>query len=82
LGADSGSLNFGRSGFTVNMQWVPSHVGVAGNEKADYLAKMGTSCPQPAIAPTLSSAKGIIEAAVRSKVKNDHWLKDNYGSRW
>jgi hypothetical protein len=55
------------------MQWVPSHVGVARNEKADYLAKMGTTCPLPAITPTLSSAKGFIEAAVRSKVKNDHW---------
>jgi hypothetical protein len=55
------------------MQWIPSHVGVAGNEKADYLAKMGTTYPQPTIAPTLRSAKGFIEAAVRSKVKNDHW---------
>jgi ribonuclease HI len=32
-----------RQGKTVVFQWVPSHVGIHGNEKADLLANKGTS---------------------------------------
>ena len=31
--------------FTVSLQWVPAHVGLIGNEKADRLAKIGSQAP-------------------------------------
>ena len=34
-----------RQGRTVNINWIPSHVGIAGNEKADILAKWGAQDP-------------------------------------
>ena len=32
--------------FSVSFQWVPAHVGLTGNEKADRLAKIGSQAPQ------------------------------------
>ena len=32
-----------RQGKTVAFQWVPSHIGIHGNETADLLAKKGTT---------------------------------------
>ena len=32
--------------FTVSLQWVPAHVGLTGNEKADRLAKICSQAPQ------------------------------------
>ena len=34
-------------GWTVSTVWCPSHCGIFGNERADTLAKMGTSLPVP-----------------------------------
>ena len=31
----------------VYLQWIPSHIGIKGNETADQLAKQGASLPQP-----------------------------------
>ena len=32
--------------FSVSLQWVPAQVGLAGNETADRLAKIGSQAPQ------------------------------------
>ena len=32
--------------FSVSLQWVPAHVELTGNEKADRLAKLGSQAPQ------------------------------------
>jgi ribonuclease HI len=34
-------------GNTVNIAWVPSHVGISGNERADAAAKLALKLPQP-----------------------------------
>ena len=34
-------------GMTVLAQWIPSHVGIPGNERVDKLANEGRDCPQP-----------------------------------
>ena len=34
---------------TVNVQWIPAHVGIEGNDLADSEAKRGSTLPQPAV---------------------------------
>jgi ribonuclease HI len=57
-------------GVKVILQWVPSHCGLLGNEKADFLAKLGSHKKQPPNRISFHSAKTQIKAAVRSQVKN------------
>jgi ribonuclease HI len=57
-------------GVIVILQWVPSHCGLLGNEKAGCLAKLGSYKKQPPNAIPFHSAKAHIKAAVRSQVKN------------
>ncbi|GFU76893.1 hypothetical protein TNCV_4520491 [Trichonephila clavipes] len=44
---------------TIVFQWIPSHVGIDGNEKADLLAKRGTLEPQDNKALPPESLKNI-----------------------
>ena len=37
-----------KHGTDISFQWIPSHIGIKGNEKADELAKRGANLPQPA----------------------------------
>ena len=57
-----------RLGGKVTVQWIPSHVNVNGNEKADSLAKAGAALPQPEAPVTYLGAKT--------------WLKDHFRSKW
>lgn len=43
------------------LQWIPSHVGIPGNEVADNLAKKGTSLHQPRGVPTVTTTKKITQ---------------------
>ncbi|GFO04055.1 RNA-directed DNA polymerase from [Plakobranchus ocellatus] len=43
------------------VQWIPSHVGVLGNEIADGLANNGSSMPQPRKPLTLSAARSVLQ---------------------
>ncbi|GFV19716.1 reverse transcriptase [Trichonephila clavipes] len=47
-------------GWTVALQWVPSHVGIPGNERADQKAKQGAESSQLEVSLTLRRVKGII----------------------
>ena len=58
--------------FTVSLQWVPAHVGLTGNEKADRLAKIGSQAPQTQNPVTYREAKTLL----RSRYNGD-WKKDN-----
>ncbi|GFT53207.1 uncharacterized protein TNCV_4233061 [Trichonephila clavipes] len=42
------------------LQWVQSHVGIAGNKRADQIAKQGAESTQPEVPLTLRRAKSII----------------------
>jgi ribonuclease HI len=37
------TLNLNKQGKTIAFQWIPSHVGIHGNETTDLLAKKGTT---------------------------------------
>ncbi|GFS87676.1 reverse transcriptase [Trichonephila clavipes] len=47
-------------GWTVVLQWVPSHVGLLGNERADQKVKQGVESTQPEVPLTLRRANSII----------------------
>nr|KAG5710959.1 hypothetical protein BaRGS_013693 [Batillaria attramentaria] len=51
---------------TVFLQWLPSHCGISGNEKADELSKTGSSMKQPTHRVTYREAKTILRNKFQS----------------
>ena len=47
------------SGTRVLAQWIPSHVGIKGNEKADMLANRGRASEQPAVPATFAKRQYV-----------------------
>ena len=43
------------------LQWIPAHIGIAGNEVADLLAKSGSRLPQPASCISYEEAKTLLK---------------------
>ena len=48
-------------------QWIPAHVGIPGNERADRVAKAGSSQPQTSNAMSFREAKTLL----RNRFKSD-----------
>jgi ribonuclease HI/endonuclease/exonuclease/phosphatase family metal-dependent hydrolase len=55
------------------LQWIPSHCGIHGNEKADILAKAGAEKEQEVNAVSLNEMKTIIKALHRSPRVQDSY---------
>ena len=45
----------------LKLQWIPGHIGIHGNEKADKLAKQGSQLPQPSTPITLKQQNRILK---------------------
>ena len=60
--------------FTLSLQWVPAHVGLTGNEKADRLAQIGSQAPQTQNPVTYRQAKTLLHSRY-----NGDWKKYNGG---
>ena len=60
--------------FTVSLQWVPAHVGLTGNAKADRLTKIGSQAPQTQNPVTYREAKTLLHSRY-----NGDWKKHNGG---
>ena len=64
----------------LDITWIPSHVGIEGNEYADILANAGALKEQEGIP--------VCEDTVRAKLKNTHWqirherARETYGNRY
>ena len=52
------------------LQWIPGHTDLPGNDKADRLAKQGSSSIQPERATTLQTAKMVIHQNYREEWMN------------
>ena len=59
---------------SVSLQWVPVHVGLIGNKKADRLAKIGSQAPQTQNPVTYREAKTLLHSRY-----NGDWKKYNGG---
>ena len=60
------------------LQWVPSHCGIAGNEKADGLAKAGSSGKQTENPVSVEETRSIIKSIFRPKPTKEsfHYLQN------
>ena len=56
----------------VNVQWIPAHCGLAGNEEADRLAKSGSRLEQPSRPVSYREAKTLIKHQSRTHWKQHH----------
>ena len=80
---DPALLELQRSLFTlshkgsVTLQWIPAHVGLPGNERADQLAKVGSTLDQPNTQLTYLETKSLL----RTVFKNERLaLHPNYSA--
>jgi len=67
-------------GITIKLTWVPSHVGVKGNEVVDRLAKQASKQEEVEIVITISKAEA--KAQIRSKINKKwqaHWDAEEKG---
>ena len=53
----------------VVLQWIPAHVGIAGNEVADKLAKEGARLPQPHTLTSYQEVKTLLKRKEKEKWK-------------
>ncbi|BFY97175.1 hypothetical protein BsWGS_00215 [Bradybaena similaris] len=67
--------------YKVTLQWVPSHCGVPGNERADSLAKKGGECEQPDNEVTYFEKKRAIQAIRKDRcsANDDYHTLDRRG---
>ena len=56
----------------VVLQWIPAHCGIPGNERADSLAKAGSSLAQPQVKLSYREATTILKQEARQK-----WRREN-----
>lgn len=55
------------------LQWVPSHCGILGNEKADQMAKIGAKEKQPNDPVSLTESKTIIKSLFKTPATRDSY---------
>jgi ribonuclease HI len=69
---DNTLINLHRRNVTVKFQWVPSHVGIYGNEMADNLANEGSEMTQQSIDIKFTTAKINIDKVMKSALSAHH----------
>jgi ribonuclease HI len=67
-------------GVDTTFQWIPGHVGVAGNEQADRLAKLGSKTTQHPTEITYETCRQILKTNYRKEWLNK-WKISNTGRR-
>ena len=61
-------------GTRLRLNWIPSHVGLAGNERADEAARLATKLPNPTsfIRPSLSHIREQARKSARTQTRSIH----------
>lgn len=62
----------GEAAKQIVMQWIPGHCNVAGNDRADMLAKEGSALEQLEDESTYEESKSHIKAAIQAQWKKSH----------
>lgn len=66
----------------ITLQWIPSHVIIAGNEEIDYLTKRGTTLHQTKITSDTKTAKTMLKKPVVNIRKHTSQKLKNIGTEW
>ena len=71
----------------VNLNWIPSHIGIPGNDNADDLAKITKFIDrlQITVQSSLQKIKNMLKERTHRKIIQDvhHWAENNsYSARW
>ena len=61
---------------SLTLQWIPSHCGIAGNEKADKLSKSGSTMNQESNPVNYKEAKTIIKSTFQENWKKHHNIEN------
>ena len=74
-------------GTRVKFIWLPSHIDVEGNEKADAAAKEGLLLPRITISvpPSLSNIKQLIKRSAQNTIRTEHLvenIRDSPSAAW
>nr|XP_042913165.1 uncharacterized protein LOC122273166 [Parasteatoda tepidariorum] len=73
---------------TLVIQWIPSHIGIEGNENADYLAKNGKTMPQEITTVTPDTLKKYVMKKLNEintydlTIKSKGKIWENIQERW
>ena len=62
------------AGFHLTIHWIPSHIGISGNEKADQLAKQGAISNALGPEPFVPISNAIFKLSLNKKFQN-LWTK-------
>ena len=62
----------------VNLQWIPGHTDIPGNDRADFLAKKGASNSQTKTSASQTTAKQVIKQ-FKKKIWLDQWSNSTKG---
>ena len=62
---------------SLTLQWIPSHCGIIGNEKADELSKSGSKMDQESNPINYKEAKTIIKSTFKEKWKKHYNIENN-----
>ena len=66
------TLNTLGENYTVDLRWIPGHMGAAGNERADELARAGSLAVEQGPEPYLPLSEGVIKAAITAHIHSIH----------
>ncbi|GFW03167.1 RNase H domain-containing protein [Trichonephila clavipes] len=73
--------NLSSLGKTIVLQWVPTHCGIPGNEKADFLTKKGVLVMQKVSRPlSFHSIKNLIKRSIKAHAQEDFYYRVSHKS--